>query len=155
VISDDELEGLLSLYERGELDPEHEAAVAQRLGESPGARALLASFARLQELTDLEAGRQPELPARVADRVLAEVHASMEGAPEVVAGELPEVLTVEEVARYLRVSVAELEPALAELPFFEFAGRLRMRRESLEAWIEEREQRARRERLMSLPGGRT
>lgn len=154
MISDDDLEGLLSLYEQGELDPEHRALVERRLEESPEARALLASFARLGRLLAEEAAEAPGLPAQVAQRVLVEVHAAMDGAPEVLAGELPEVLTVDEVARYLRLSREELEAALDQLPFFEFAGRLRMRRESLIGWIEEREQRTQRERLMSLPGGR-
>lgn len=69
------------------------------------------------------------------------------------APRLPEILTVAEVARYLRVTREELEAELDNLPFFEFAGRLRMRRESLLAWVEERESWSRRQRFLSLPGG--
>lgn len=50
------------------------------------------------------------------------------------------VLTVEDIARYLNLSMGELIPLLDELPTFELAGRLRIRRVALERWVESREQ---------------
>ena len=50
-----------------------------------------------------------------------------------------EVLTLEETARYLKLTIGELIPLLDELPSFELAGRLRVRRAALDQWIETRE----------------
>jgi len=54
-------------------------------------------------------------------------------------GRAPEVLTLEEVADYLRIDGSDLPEVLDELPAFELAGRLRVRRARLIEWIEHRE----------------
>jgi hypothetical protein len=168
--SDDGMEGLISLFEAGDLDPELAEKVAQQVENSPSARKLLASFCRLSELCGMKPEEEPVLPEVVSERVLEELqaHLDREGlgcveeggrgqrgstldekeTPEV----LPEVLTVAEVARYLRVTREELNGELEGMPFFEFAGGLRMRRESLLSWIEDREAWSRRQKLLSLPG---
>ena len=51
----------------------------------------------------------------------------------------PEVMTLEEVAEFLRVSMEEMERMAGELPAFELAGRIRVRRARLLEWVEERE----------------
>lgn len=56
-----------------------------------------------------------------------------------------DILTVEELAQLLRVSPDEVYEHLDELPAFEFAGRVRFRRRAIEQWIEEQEQRWRRQ----------
>ena len=61
---------------------------------------------------------------------------------------LPDVMTLEEVARYLRVDVEAILAQIDDLPAFEFAGRLRFRKESLERWMEERE-RLRRDEILA------
>lgn len=60
-------------------------------------------------------------------------------AEEVRGTAMPEVLTMEEVARILRVEMDDLALILDELPAFEFAGRLRVRTVRLMQWIEHRE----------------
>lgn len=50
-----------------------------------------------------------------------------------------DILTVEEVGKILRLSPRELDTVLPDLPAFELAGRIRIRRERLLEWIEERE----------------
>jgi hypothetical protein len=54
-------------------------------------------------------------------------------------GAVPEVMTLDEVAEYLRVPADELGDLLADLPAFELAGRVRVRRARLLEWVEARE----------------
>lgn len=49
------------------------------------------------------------------------------------------VMTLDEVADYLRISLDELEEIVLELPVFELAGQLRVRRAKLDQWLEARE----------------
>ena len=51
----------------------------------------------------------------------------------------PEILTLDEVAELLRISLDELEEVVLELPAFELAGQLRVRRSRLLEWVEARE----------------
>jgi anti-sigma factor RsiW len=60
-----------------------------------------------------------------------------------------EVMTLAEVAAFLRVPQDDLETLAAELPAFELAGRIRVRRTKLLEWIEERERLHRRSALES------
>lgn len=50
-----------------------------------------------------------------------------------------DIMTLEEVSEYLRISQHELELILPDLPLFELAGRLRLRRHRLDEWIGKRE----------------
>ena len=52
---------------------------------------------------------------------------------------LPEVMTLDEVAVFLRVSVDQLGDLSADLPAFELGGQIRVRRERLVEWVEQRE----------------
>ena len=56
-------------------------------------------------------------------------------------GDLPEIMTPAEVAAFLRIPLDDLEEVFDELPSFEFAGHVRVRRERLLEWIEQRERR--------------
>jgi hypothetical protein len=53
----------------------------------------------------------------------------------------PEVMTLDDVAEFLQLPAEELEGVVHELPAFELAGRLRVRRQCLLEWIRERERR--------------
>lgn len=50
-----------------------------------------------------------------------------------------DLMTLEELARWLQVPVDDVYAHLDQLPAFEFAGRVRFRRSAIESWIEERE----------------
>ncbi len=52
-----------------------------------------------------------------------------------------EILTTDEVAAFLQVTPEQLGEEIQTMPFFEFAGRLRMRKKTLLEWIEKREKR--------------
>ena len=60
-------------------------------------------------------------------------------AAEIRQADLAEVMTLEEVAAFLRIDPDDLGEILAELPAFELAGRVRVRRERLIEWIRRRE----------------
>jgi len=62
----------------------------------------------------------------------------------------PEVMTLQEVARYLRLTPEELEGLVLELPVFELAWQLRLRRQKLLEWIESRERVATHRRAKGL-----
>lgn len=67
-------------------------------------------------------------------------------APEMV----PEIMDVDELRKYLGVTEKELEEEIENLPAFEFAGRLRFKKEHIDRWIEERE----RERARGIESAR-
>lgn len=50
-----------------------------------------------------------------------------------------EIMTLEDVARFLHVPMEDLSEITKELPAFELGGRIRVRRGRLMAWIEQRE----------------
>jgi hypothetical protein len=64
-----------------------------------------------------------------------------------------EVMTLEDVAEFLRVSVEDLSEAVPELPAFEIGGRIRVRRTKLIEWIEQRERAYARSRIESEVAG--
>lgn len=66
---------------------------------------------------------------------------------------LPEVMTPEEVAQFLRVDRDEVGDVLAEVPAFEIAGKVRVRRDRLLAWVAERERAFARQTLESEVAG--
>jgi hypothetical protein len=102
------------------------------------------------ELVEAEAEDAPVLAAATAARVLATVHAVAARGEAPGEGAWPDVMTPAEVAAYLRVTPAELELEIAGMPFFEFAGRLRIRRAALEEWVEGREKRLGQDRLLAV-----
>jgi anti-sigma factor RsiW len=61
----------------------------------------------------------------------------------------PEVMTLQEVADFLRISLEDLYEAVDDLPAFELAGRILVRRERLIEWIDKREQAYRRQTVQS------
>ena len=55
-----------------------------------------------------------------------------------VRGVPPEIMTLDEVAEFLRVSVDDLEEVATDLPAFEIGGQVRVRRSKLVQWVEAR-----------------
>lgn len=51
----------------------------------------------------------------------------------------PEIMTLEEVAEFLRITPDELGEIAEDLPAFELAGQIRIRRTRLIEWIQQRE----------------
>ena len=48
-------------------------------------------------------------------------------------------MTLDEVAAFLRLSDAQLDEVVEELPAFELGGQLRVRRQRLIEWLQQRE----------------
>ena len=121
----------LSEFAAGELDATRRAATEEHLAACERCRS------RLQALRELDAGlgqlRRTEPPARAVlntRRLLShEVRRERE----------PELMTLDEVAAFLRISLDDLEEIVLDLPAFELAGQLRVRRSKLLEWIEARE----------------
>jgi hypothetical protein len=129
-------------------------------------------------LGDLSTGKQDDLREHIAacascrERVaaLADVDAALEAMPAarpsctallatrralagVTRGGAPEVMTLEEVADFLRIGMDDLDEIVEELPAFELGGQIRCRRESLLAWIERREREFSRQAAATWAGG--
>lgn len=79
-----------------------------------------------------------EPPAMAAARVRACALRELE------QSEPREVMTLPEVAEFLRISESELADVMGDLPAFEIGGRIRVRRTALVEWIKTRERRYRR-----------
>jgi hypothetical protein len=120
----------LAAWAAREVEGERAAALRSHLEECAACRERLAAIAavdaQLAALPRHRPGEEWVLDTRRALRALRETPA-------------PEILTLAEVADYLRVSVEDIERGGEGLPFFELAGRLRIRRAALLAWIEDRE----------------
>ena len=61
----------------------------------------------------------------------------------------PEIMTLQEVADFLRISLEDLYETVDELPAFELAGRILVRRAKLVEWIQTREKAYRRQTIQS------
>jgi excisionase family DNA binding protein len=117
--------------------------------EEAGLRAHLEACAECREESEGVGGMRAALAPAVdeeapGDEVLARVKARLALAQPAPASD---VMTPEELAQLLRVSVEDVWENLDELPAFEFAGRVRFRRRAVEAWMEQQEERWRRQAL--------
>ena len=124
---------LLSAFEANDLDAETASHVRGHLRACLACAGLLAAIGDLDVMT-------ANLPDDALSRslclgILGEVDALL--APDL--SEAPEIMTVEQLARFLRVPLARLEQELDRLPAFEVGGALRFRKEAVMEWIEERE----------------
>jgi len=68
---------------------------------------------------------------------------------EIRAPQAPEIMTLDDVAEFLRIGPGELEEIAEELPAFELAGEIRVRRAKLLDWIEHRERQYMRQTIES------
>jgi len=83
-----------------------------------------------------EAGEQA-LPLAVGLRVMGRLLAAACQEPAAP----PEIMTLSAVAEYLHVGEATVREALEEIPHFAVGGEVRIRRSSLERWMERQEER--------------
>ncbi len=130
----------LAALAAGDLPPARAEELSEHAAGCPDCRRRIEALERTDAaLAALRPAAPPAAAVLAARRALARE----------VRGAGPEVMTLEEVARFLRVSPGELSDLVGELPAFEIAGRLRVRRSRLVAWIEEREKQFARGRLES------
>jgi hypothetical protein len=121
----------LSRYAAGDLDASQAERMAEHVRRCPVCQR------RLRVLRDLDQ-HLAMLPREEAPAsALLRVHRAV--AAEVRGGGGPELMTLDEVAAFLRISLDELEEIVLDLPAFEVAGQLRVRRARLIEWVEARE----------------
>lgn len=123
----------LSEYEAREFPPAESEAVRRHLESCEACRRQREGLARLMEAVDTLPEEEP--PESVSFAVRREVDRLL--APGLASA--PEIMTIEELARYLRVPVEALEEELTTLPAFEVAGELRFRKDRVAEWIRRRE----------------
>jgi len=121
----------LASFAAGEADAER----ARLLGEH-AARCQQCS-SRLEALRRADAGLRMLRRTEPSARALLDTRRRL--SQEIRGGEIPEIMTLDDVAEFLRIGPEEIEEVVEELPAFELAGRIRVRRERLIEWIEQRE----------------
>lgn len=125
--------GLLSEFEADELAERTAAEVRAHLAECQDCAGLLAAMQHLTAMTD---DLREEEPSRMLSlRILRAVDDLL--APDFT--DAPEIMTPEQLARFLRVPIEQLEEEMLSLPAFEIGGHLRFRKQVVLEWIEERE----------------
>ncbi len=129
---------------RCEIAYEELAAFAAGDCEIPGKREIeehLAGCSRCRER--LEALREVDTALGSLRRAEPSARAVLEArralSREVRGGPEPAIMTLDEVAEFLRLTPDQLEEIAEGLPAFELAGQLRVRRERLVEWVEQRE----------------
>ena len=121
----------LAALAAGELEGERCKRTRRHLAECDSCRARLDALARVdQSLKHLKPARPPAAAVLAARRALSGTIRG-QGAPE--------ILTLAEAAEFLRISPEQLGEIVEELPAFELAGQMRIRRERLVEWVRQRE----------------
>lgn len=123
---------LLSEYEAGEAPPETAEKVREHLGACPACARLLEA---MRDVAEVAAAPDEDVPRSLALRILAQVDDALRGD----LADAPEVMTPEELARFLRVSADALDDLADLIPGVEIGGRLRFRKDRVVEWLEERE----------------
>jgi hypothetical protein len=122
----------LSAFAAGELEGERENEIHRHLGECERCRTRLAALKKTDEaLRRVGVYRPPAGVLLGVRRALAQ---------EVRGPEAREIMTLDEVGEFLRLSPGQLGEIAEELPAFELAGQVRIRRTRLVEWLQQREQ---------------
>ncbi len=122
----------LAALAAGDVDPQRESELREHLAHCDTCRRTLAAIRALDTALIALPPASPS-PPRLAEIRLAlddALHAPPPGA---------EVLTLSEAAALLRVTPEQLGEIVHELPAFELAGQIRIRRQRLLEWIQQRE----------------
>ena len=121
----------LSALAGGELDRERAAELREHVAACGDCRRRLAELGQIDEILK---ALPPVLPP--AEAVLAARRAL---AREIRPVPALEIMTLEEVAEFLRITPQQLGEVVEELPAFELAGQIRIARQRLLEWIRQRE----------------
>ncbi len=121
----------LACYAAGESEPARADEIREHVAQCPRCRQ------RLDALGGVDAGLAAVTPDRPSAQTILGARRALAG--ELRAAKAPEIMTLDEVAEFLRVDPDELGEIAEELPAFELAGRVRVRRARLVEWISQRE----------------
>ncbi len=131
----------LSRFGAGELEPG-----AAREMESHVAGCAICRD-RLETLRDLDVRLQSLRRSGPSASAVLEARRAL--SRELRGGSALEIMTLDDVAGFLRISPQELDDIAGELPAFEIAGHVRIRRERLLEWLKQRERDYRRSSVSS------
>ena len=131
----------LAAFAAGDMDAGRAGEIEAHVGSCENCRKKLAALADVD--ASVTALVEAEPPASVVLRVRRRLSEELRGRDE------PEIMTLKEVAEYLRISLDDLGEVLDEIPAFELAGQIRIRRAKLVEWVERREQEFLRSRIAS------
>ena len=136
-----EVSTLISAFLAGDLTKEETLAVDEHLKECPQCQELSEQYGQLDLL--VEKWSKSEMSPSLIESTLHSIQQRIYG------NDLPkdEILTPEEVAAFLKIPTRTVYEMTNVLPFIHLGDHLRIRRESLLAWIEEEESRSRRRAL--------
>jgi len=129
----------LSELEAGELNETLAGAIRSHLRDCSACARLLAAMQGVEELAAVLPDGGPSHSLSV--RILARVEEWLSPDPQ----SLPEIMTPEQLARFLNVPLEQLE--VGSLPGFEIGGELRFRKDRVLEWIEAREREYERGRI--------
>jgi anti-sigma factor RsiW len=121
----------LARYAAGESDAERAAEIGRHAAVCPVCRR------RLEALARSDAALRLLPPLAPSASILLRARQAL--TRELRSAGLPEIMTLEEVAEFLRVPASGLGEVVSDLPAFDVGGRIRVRREALLNWIEARE----------------
>lgn len=117
----------------GDLPHGRAGAVERHLAQCPDCRRRLEALRRADAWLRMLPRHEP--PARTVVNVRRALIEEIRGADG------PEIMTLDEVAAFLRLAPEDLDEIAEDLPAFELAGQVRVRRARLLEWIEQRERR--------------
>ena len=121
----------LAAFAFGELDPQQRARIGRHLDACDRCRKRIEALRRADELlTSLPPLEPPTWAILAARRALSEAADGRKA---------HEIMTLAEVAQFLRISAEQLGEVVEDLPAFELAGQVRVRRARLIEWIQQRE----------------
>ena len=121
----------LSRFTSGELEEERARELEEHLTKCRNCRE------RVQALREVNAALRALVPVEPTARAILNARRAL--SRELRGGGTPEIMTLDEVADYLRMTLDDLEDVIGGLPAFELAGQVRVRRDRLIEWIEQRE----------------
>ncbi len=121
----------LSQFAAGDVPPDRAAEIESHVTRCETCRHHLATLKNLDASLNLLPRHQPPATAVLEARRLL--------SHEIRGTRAPEIMTLDEVAQFLHISLDNLGEIVEELPAFELAGEIRIRRSKLIEWIEQRE----------------
>ena len=131
----------LAQYAAGDAETERAREIEGHLSSCEACRH------RLKALGEVDAGLR--LLPRLEPRAAAVLQSRRLLSREVRGADAPEIMTLEEAADFLRVPRRAIGEIVEDLPAFEVAGEIRVRRSKLLEWIERRERASARSRAES------
>ena len=121
----------LAQFAVGDMDTGDVSDVEAHIRSCPECRRRLEAVRKVDTALCLLRRAEPSAQALLDTRCLI--------SEEIRIPQASEIMTLDDVAEFLRIGPGELEEIVEELPAFELAGEIRIRRTKLLDWIEHRE----------------